>query len=87
MTQLSQADPGNAGHARNARIGIILFAIYVILYTGFMVLAALWPELMAAPTPLGSVNLAIMYGMGLILAALVLAVVYIFLCQREHHTK
>lgn len=85
MTQPPPIDagPGNASNTHNARVGIMLFAIYVILYAGFMFLAAFRPEVMGAPTPLGSVNLAIMYGMGLILAALVLAVIYIFLCRME----
>jgi uncharacterized membrane protein (DUF485 family) len=67
--------------SRNSRYGLALFAVYVLLYAGFMALAAFWPDLMAQATPLGSVNLAIMYGMGLILAALVLALVYMFLCR------
>ncbi len=85
MSQPPPADvsPGSARTAHHARIGIVLFAIYVVLYAGFMFLAAFRPELMDTPTPFGSVNLAIMYGMGLILAALVLAVVYIFLCRME----
>ena len=85
MAQSSPADagPGSARTAHHARIGIVLFAIYVVLYAGFMILAAFRPDLMDAPTPLGSVNLAIMYGMGLILAAFVLAVVYIYLCRLE----
>jgi uncharacterized membrane protein (DUF485 family) len=60
----------------NARWGLVLFAIYVALYLGFMILAAFDPELMAKPTPLAGVNLAIVYGVGLIVAALVLAFVY-----------
>lgn len=60
----------------NARWGLILFAIYVALYLGFMIMAAFWPERMATPTPLAGLNVAIVYGVGLIVAALVLALVY-----------
>ncbi len=67
--------------SRNARVGLVLFGIYVLLYGGFIVIAGFFPHLMAIATPLGSVNLAIMYGMGLILAALVLAVIYMFICR------
>jgi len=66
--------------ARNSRYGLWLFALYVILYGGFMALAAFQPQLMGK-APFGGVNLAIMYGMGLIVAALVLALIYMVLCR------
>lgn len=69
--------------ARNARYGLFLFIIYVLLYAGFMGLAAFEPQLMSR-TPFGGVNLAILYGFGLIVAALVLAVIYMILCRNEH---
>ena len=65
---------------RNARVGLVLFAIYLLLYGGFVLLNAFAPETMEV-TPLAGVNLAILYGFGLILAALVLAIVYGFLCR------
>lgn len=66
--------------SRNARYGLILFAVYLLLYSGFMYLNAFSPEVMASPF-VGGVNLAIAYGMGLIVAALALAAVYMFLCR------
>jgi uncharacterized membrane protein (DUF485 family) len=75
------SDRQAAAIAHNARWGLIFFAIYVALYVGFMVLAAFFPEKMAEPTSIASVNLAIVYGMGLIVAALVLAMVYLFVSQ------
>ena len=66
--------------ARNARYGLWLFGVYVALYAGFMGLSAFEPQLMSK-TPFGGVNLAIMYGFGLIVAALVLALVYMVLCR------
>lgn len=65
---------------RNARIGLVLFAIYLLLYTGFIGASAIWPAAMGA-APLGGVNVAILYGMGLIVAALLLALLYMFLCR------
>jgi len=65
--------------SRNARYVLILFAVYLVIYGGFMFLNAFYPELMARP--LAGVNLAIGYGMGLIAAALVLAAIYMFLCR------
>ncbi len=66
--------------SRNARNGLILFAVYVVLYLGFMLLNAFAPERMREPV-LAGVNLAIVYGFGLIVAALVLALIYMALCR------
>ena len=66
----------------NARVGLVLFAVYLALYGGFIYLSAFRREVMARPS-VGGVNLAIVYGFGLIAAAFVLAVVYMFLCRPE----
>ena len=63
-------------HARSgSRFGLVLFLIYVLLYAGFMALNAFAPQLMSR-TPLGGVNVAILYGLGLIIAAFILALIY-----------
>jgi uncharacterized membrane protein (DUF485 family) len=68
------------GHARrNARYGLWLFTAYVVLYGGFILLAAFRHDLMDRPAM--GVNLAIAYGMILIAAALVLAMLYMLLCR------
>jgi uncharacterized membrane protein (DUF485 family) len=59
----------------STRLGLFLFAVYLALYSGFVLLAAFAPQAMEA-TPLAGVNLAIWYGFGLIAAALVLALIY-----------
>ena len=64
----------------NARIGLVFFAVYLLLYGGFVLLAAFSPDLMEA-TPLADVNLAIWFGFGLIIAAIVLALVYGWVCR------
>jgi len=64
----------------NTRYGLILFAIYVVFYAGFMYLNAFQRDLMAS-TPLFGLNLAILYGFGLIVGALVLALIYAYLCR------
>ena len=46
------------------RLGLSLFAVYLVLYGGFVLLAAFSPEWMER-TPLAGVNLAIWYGFGL----------------------
>jgi uncharacterized membrane protein (DUF485 family) len=78
--------PGPAAHdahvTRNSKLGLFLFLIYFGLYLGFMSIAAFRYELFAS-TPFFGVNLAIIYGMGLIVAALVLALIYMWLCKPE----
>ena len=66
-------------NTRNARIGLILFTLYLLLYGGFVLLNTFAPQMMEW-TPVAGVNLAILYGFGLIIAALVLALLYGILC-------
>ena len=65
--------------AANARSGLLLFVIYLALYAGFVGLAAFAPQTMGIPALFG-VNLAIAYGVGLIIAALVIAALYMAAC-------
>ncbi len=65
---------------RNARIGLVLFGVYLLLYGGFVLLNAFSPETMEL-TPLEGINLAILYGFGLIVAAVVMSIVYGLLCK------
>lgn len=67
---------------RNARIGMILFIVYLILYVGFVFLNTFSAETMEM-LPYAGVNLAIWYGFGLIIAAFVLALLYGSLCRDE----
>jgi uncharacterized membrane protein (DUF485 family) len=64
---------------RNMRLGLVLFFIYFAVYAGFMILNAFQPEVMKLT--LAGVNLAIIYGIGLIVLAVVLAVVYLLFCR------
>ena len=59
----------------NARLGLVLFSIYLLLYGGFVLLAAFAPQSMEIQL-LGGVTLAIWYGFGLIIAAFILALFY-----------
>ena len=68
--------------SRNARIGLILFGVYLLFYTGFVLLNAFDPTMMES-TPIEGVTLAIIYGFALIIVALVLAVLYGFLCGND----
>jgi uncharacterized membrane protein (DUF485 family) len=66
----------------NARLGLWLFAIYLVLYLGFVLLSAFAAGTMERPVVAG-LNLAIVYGFGLIIGALVLALIYGWLCKAE----
>ena len=69
--------------ARNARYGLVLFVIYLALYAGFVGLSAFAPLKMGEPV-LGGINLAVVYGMGLIVAAFILAVIYMVITRNAH---
>ena len=66
--------------ARNARYGMILFVIYLVFYGGFVCLNAFSPAQMET-TPAFGLNLAVLYGFGLIIAAMLLALVYSWMCR------
>jgi uncharacterized membrane protein (DUF485 family) len=66
--------------ARNSRYGLVLFVVYVLFYAAFVWLSAFRPAVMAQPF-IGGVNLAVCYGFALIIAAFVLAIVYMLLCR------
>jgi uncharacterized membrane protein (DUF485 family) len=63
-------------HVPANRTGLALFAAYCLLYAGFIGLAAFKPSALAAPA-LAGVNVAVVYGFGLIIAAFVLALIYL----------
>jgi uncharacterized membrane protein (DUF485 family) len=67
--------------AHNTRMGVILFIVYVLFYGGFMALSAFSPDTMSMPF-LAGVNLAVVYGFSLIVAALVLALIYMKVCRK-----
>jgi uncharacterized membrane protein (DUF485 family) len=70
----------------NRRLGLALFAVYLLLYGGFVLLAAFAPDSMET-TPVAGVNLAIWYGFGLIAAAFVLALVYGWACRSDQQSS
>lgn len=85
-----ESDPLHADHEdnceltslRNARYGVWLFVVYLVLYAGFMAVSAFAPHAMNVDVFMG-VNLAVCYGFSLIAAALVLALVYVYLCRNR----
>lgn len=69
------------GAARNARVGLVLFFIYLALYASFVAVSVFWPGAMEI-RPWRGVNLAILWGFGLIAAAMVLALGYSWICRK-----
>lgn len=64
------------------RLGIWMFIFYTIVYAGFVVINSMWPKVMEIT--IGSINLAAVYGFGLIVLALVMALIYNALsCRAE----
>ena len=74
-------DPGT--ERRNARVGLILFWVYLLFYAGFVLANAFAPSVMDAVLP-GGLNFAVVSGFALILGAAVLAVLYAVLCRKPH---
>jgi uncharacterized membrane protein (DUF485 family) len=68
--------------ARTARYGMVLFLIYLAFYGGFVGLNAFSPIQMESTPALG-LNLAILYGFALIIAAMVLSLVYTWQCRSQ----
>ena len=73
-------DEPEPNSARSTRYGRLLFVFYTALYAGFVFLNAFSPETMQS-MPLGGINLAVLYGLVLIVAAFVLALFYDWLCR------
>jgi uncharacterized membrane protein (DUF485 family) len=73
------ADPVHhvsAGPGRASRLGLALFAVYCLCYAGFIGVAAFSIKTLER-LPFGGVNLAVIYGFGLIGLAFLLAILYL----------
>ena len=71
---------GVATSARNAHLGLWLFLVYLAFYAGFVLVNAFRPAWMEQ-TLAGGVNLAVWYGLALIVAAFLLALAYGWMCR------
>jgi uncharacterized membrane protein (DUF485 family) len=74
MAQHSSA-PDEPIDQRKINIGVRMTILYSILYGGFVVLSVFRPAIMGTRGLFG-LNLAITYGLGLILTAILFAVIY-----------
>ena len=74
--QMQREDPRAV--AFNARLGMWLFLLYASFYVGFVLICTFRPVWMQHL--IAGVNLAVWYGFGLIVFALVLALIYMWAC-------
>lgn len=71
---------------RKTIIGVRMTLLYSLVYAGFMLLSIFQPLWMGTRAVLG-LNLAVAYGMGLILLAIIFAVIYNFLIKQPASIK
>ena len=62
----------------NARLGLILFALYAVIYAAFVLANAFLPKRIGAD--FGPMNGALWGGFGLIFGAILLSILYAVLC-------
>lgn len=67
--------------AAKTKLGLILFAFYSAIYAGFVIINTLTPKTMGTKIFLG-LNLAVVYGFGLIILAIVMGVIYNHICTK-----
>lgn len=66
------------------RLGVWMFIAYCLFYTAFVALNLTKPTAMESPSLFG-LNLATAFGFGLIVVALIQALIYDALCRRQEH--
>ncbi len=74
--------PDTPTEAYNRKLGLWLFLLYSSFYAAFVGIVVYDYTLMGKPVFAG-LNLAIVYGFGLIFAAFILAVIYMVACRKE----
>lgn len=65
--------------AAKAKLGFILFCVYALIYAGFVLINTLKPSLMEKVI-IFELNLAVTYGFGLIILAIVMGTIYNHIC-------
>lgn len=79
---MTNSDTPSRQRRYNTRLGLILFFVYLVFYLAFVLINAFAASVMETITFAG-LNLAIVYGFGLIVAAVVLALIYGIMCRTE----
>lgn len=79
-----QGEHDDARPSGTHKADLALFAVYCVFYAVFMVLVAFAPDVLAMRV-LGGVNLAVAYGMGLIVAAVAMAGIATLIRRPKEH--
>ena len=66
---------------RKAKLGVKMFIAYTLVYSGFVLIGLTKPELMGLQL-IGGQNIAIVYGFGLIVLAIVMGFIYNYFCTK-----
>lgn len=64
------------------RLGVWMFFVYALVYVGFILINIVKPVLMEKEIIFG-LNLAVVYGFGLIVLSVIMALIYNTLCVRK----
>ena len=67
------------------KLGLIMVAFFTIVYFAFIILAVTNPQAMA--NDVGSLNVAVVYGFGIIILAIIQALIYNFVCSRHEKSN
>ncbi|MFA5291818.1 MAG: DUF485 domain-containing protein [Phycisphaerae bacterium] len=82
----SKTDNPNYAVGYKSKLGILMFVIYAVIYAGFVAVNVAKPVLMEKQIIFGQ-NLAVVYGLGLIIFALILAMIYNHLCTCQERRE
>ena len=66
---------------QKSKLGVKLFFVYLICYAGFVILGVFKYELLAT-TVFAGLNLAVVYGIGLIVFAVIMGIIYNYYCTK-----
>jgi len=66
---------------RKTKLGVVLFIVYLAIYAGFVVIGSLFTDSLGGRVFAG-LNLAVAYGMALIILAAVLGLFYNHFCTK-----
>ncbi len=66
------------------KLGLKLFFAYLFIYCGFVVIGLFYPESMGMHV-LGEQNLAVVYGFGLIVLAIIVGFIYNAMCTKKEN--
>jgi uncharacterized membrane protein (DUF485 family) len=67
--------------SKKAKLGVKMFVFYTLIYAGFVFLGLTKPEWMGLEA-ISGINIAIVYGFGLIFLAIIMGFIYNYFCTR-----